>query len=174
MFNRIKTRRKRFKVSKKRAIQGVITGLICAMATMAVASWLTDSTGNGRGKVGSLQSLTVSAGPAPSDALFTGGPAGSASVHVDNPNSAPLEVYEVTDPGTGFTIEGTDLVNTQKDAVKALLSMQPHVLASPITVQPGGSDITIPATFKLASGAPDYAQGQTFTKGITLRARTLN
>jgi hypothetical protein len=63
---------------------------------------------------------------------------------------------------------------SRRPGTAGFLSVNPHVLATPVPIPPGVSEAVIPATFRATSGLPTAAQGTSFRKNITLRFRTLN
>jgi hypothetical protein len=150
----------------KRKFAALAVGLVLVPSS-AYAAWSLSAHGQGNAQIGSLQQPVVSAGSPPVGQQLLPGGVGSATFRIDSSNSVPLEVY-ATAVG-----DGTGTSSNEEDCDPHLLTAVATQLATPITVQPGTSTITIPGAVRLSPSAPTTCQGRTITTDVDLKFRTV-
>jgi hypothetical protein len=152
------------RLNKKRVLAGATTfGVVGAVA---VAGFLADGTGPGRGKIGNLTPITVTAGPAPGLAgQALPGNSGSISFNITNPNSADLEAYELENSANVLGL-------TAPCAAEYISVPGNNVLPTPVPIPVGTTNVVVPDAYSLANNAPAECAGQEFTTVFTVKART--
>jgi hypothetical protein len=146
---------------KRRVLAAAGTLGLCA--ALAFAAWLTDGSGPASGQTGSLQALTVNAGPTPADACFPGDTC-AGSFTVNNPNDAMTIVSITPDTNVG--------TSTSPDPSCWTSISVNDVTGLSIALPPGSSSHEVADLFTLAESAPTNCQSQTFTAGVKVTAST--
>jgi hypothetical protein len=160
-------------IKRHRVASAMLTLMVVAI-TAAIAAWLTTGSGPGKGQIGSLQNIVVTAATAPGSACFPGESCDLA-VNIDNPNAGTLTITQasVTDAQTALIV-GTVPENCQPQTLRNSLNTNPaqtQPQAAPLT--PGtNAGVILEGLITLASGTPTACQGVTFTVQANVTAST--
>jgi hypothetical protein len=161
MRNLIRTR-------KRAVLRGVVVGTIAAIATLSVAAWLQDSSGAGAGRIGQLQTVTLTAGNA-NDPLLPGGSA-DAAVVLDNPNQQLQVVSAGLGQESGGITPNDSGFDTNDCPASNVTAPQRNGLSIPVPT--GSNPVVIPDLWQLAANAPTGCQNRPFTRTVRLTLST--
>ena len=150
--------RRVFSGRRGRLVAALVVVLACAGG--ALAYFASTGSGSGSATVGSASPVTITAGVAPTQALFPGG-SGDVTVHIVNPNGIPVHIGTLslnTSEGTGSS--GFDA----SPAGCNLGSLSFPTLATGWTV-PASSflDLDLLGSINMSVAATNACQGATFT-----------
>jgi hypothetical protein len=163
-------RRIRMSINKKRRRLAGLGVLLLLAAGVAAAAWLLSTTGPGAGKIGTLQSITVTAGP--TGAGIMPNSSGDLAVHLNSPNEQPLKVIRVESTGDPFSLMGSGSLGAcGASDINGALAVSDKTLTTPVVVAPGQSDVVLPGVIA-AGDISNGCQGQAFTVPVRLSVST--
>jgi hypothetical protein len=144
-------------------IGGVVTVLVLGVAGLVYAAWTTNGSGSGYAKAGSAQVLTTVDVSASTTATLYPGATGDVLLKVNNPNSYPVRVTDVTGNGAitvdaghaaGCVSTGVTFTNQTGKAIDIAANAQ--------------TQVTLTGAAKMTNASDNGCQGATFTIPVTL------
>ena len=149
--------------SKKRSlITGFIVVLVLAVTGLVYAAWTSNGSGSGYAKAGSAQALTTVDVSASTTATLYPGATGDVILKIDNPNSYPVRVTDVTGNGAitadaghpGCVTTGVTFINQTGKSIDIAANAQ--------------TQVTLSGAAKMSNASDNGCQGATFTIPVSL------
>jgi hypothetical protein len=149
--------------TRRRKILGTIaTCAVAGIATLAFAAWLSEGTGEGQGKTGALQPITVTKVAGAADCFP--GQTCELAFSVNNPNAFPLTVTAAERVNVQINTGATGCPGGNWFNLPTLPNDTKTGLSLPLTAS-GSSVVKIDGLVALNANAPTDCQGKTFTTG---------
>lgn len=135
-------------------------------AGAAYAYFTSSGSGSGGASVGSMQTVTLAAATAaPTTPLLPGGAAGEVTLEVDNPNSFPVTLVNVTQSGTITADSGHSSCTDTEVTFTNQTSLGQTIPASS-TVK-----VDLPGAVAMGQASSPGCQGATFSIPVTITAQ---
>jgi hypothetical protein len=144
-------------------IVGAMTVLVLSAVGLVYAAWTTNGSGSGYAKAGSSQALTTVDVSASTTATLYPGATGDVLLKINNPNSYPVKVTDVTGNGAitvdsahaaGCVTTGVTFVNQTGKSIEITANTQ--------------TQVTLTGAAKMTNASDNGCQGATFTIPVTL------
>jgi hypothetical protein len=147
---------------KRNIVGGSVAVLALGLAGLVYAAWTTSGTGSGYAKAGSAQVLTTVDVSASTTATLYPGATGDVLLKINNPNSYPVRVTDVTGNGaitadsghTGCVATGVTFTNQTAKTIDIAANAQ--------------TQVTLTGAAKMTNASDNGCQGATFTIPVTL------
>jgi hypothetical protein len=160
--------------SKKRTALTILALLALAITTVAIAAWLSTANGQGRGKGGHLNALTIAA-PTASDLVATSsslfpGTDGELYVKVTNPNTRAMYATSVNGTGASVVSDGPAAcpsTNVTVNASTTYAAADNVGNALQVPANAVGVLLPLPRVLHMDPAAPNGCQDMTFLVGAT-------
>lgn len=149
--------------SKRNLIGGAVALLVLGVVGLVYAAWTTNGSGSGYAKAGSSQALATVDVSASTTATLYPGATGDVLLKVNNPNSYPVKVTDVTASGAiavdaahaaGCVTTGVTFTNQTGKAIEIPASAQ--------------TQVTLTGAAKMTNASDNGCQGATFVIPVTL------
>jgi hypothetical protein len=148
---------------KRNFVAAAVTVMVLSVVGLVYAAWTTNGSGSGYAKAGSSQALTTVDVSASTTATLYPGATGDVILKVNNPNSYPVRVTEVTGSGTitvdsghaaGCVTTGVTFTNQTGKTIDIAANSQ--------------TQVTLSGAAKMSNASDNGCQGATFTIPVTL------
>jgi hypothetical protein len=148
---------------KRNLVGGMVALLVLGVVGLVYAAWTTNGNGSGYAKAGSSQPLTTVDVSATTTATLYPGATGDVLLKVNNPNSYPVRVTDVTGNGAiavdsahaaGCVTTGVTFVNQTGKTIDIAANSQ--------------TQVTLTGAAKMTNASDNGCQGATFTIPVTL------
>jgi hypothetical protein len=149
-------------IRKRNFIGGIVAVLVLGVAGLVYAAWTTNGSGSGYAKAGTAQVLTTVDVSASTTATLYPGATGDVLLKVNNPNSYPVRVTDVTANGTITADSGHAACVTTGVSFVDQHSKTIEIAAS------GQTQVTLTGAAKMTNASDNGCQGATFTIPVSL------
>jgi hypothetical protein len=147
---------------KRNIVAGVMTVLVLGVVGLVYAAWTTNGSGSGYAKAGTSQALTTVDVSASTAATLYPGATGNVLLKVNNPNSYPVRVTDVTGNGAVTADSGHAACVTTGVTFTDQHGQTIDIAASSQT------QVTLTGAAKMSNASDNGCQGATFTIPVSL------
>ena len=155
--------RRVFRGRRGKLVAALVVVLACAGG--ALAYFTSTGSGSGTGTVGSASPVTITAGVAPTQALFPGG-SGDVTVHIVNPNGIPVHIGTLslnTSEGTGSSgFDASSPSGCNLTGLPPALTFTTQTTGWTVPAS-GFLNLDLLGSISMSAAASNACQGATFT-----------